>query len=71
MFLGNQEGESISLKQEGESCGSSRSEICGICVKELDCNAPMDMCGKCVKKSGILSTIQLESITQIVCRITL
>ena len=38
------------LKQEGESCGSSRSKICGNCAEGLDCNAPMDMCGQCVQK---------------------
>ena len=65
MFLDDQEVKSISLKQEGESCGSSRSKVCGICAKGLACNAPMDMCGICVKKSGILSTIQLESIRRI------
>ena len=40
------------LKQEGESCGSSRAEVCGICSPELDCNAPFDACGQCVKKPG-------------------
>jgi len=46
-----QEGNnSETLKQEGESCGSSRSKICGNCAEGLDCNAPMDMCGQCVQK---------------------
>ena len=37
------------LKKLGESCGSSRSEICGLCDEGLDCNAPFDACGQCVK----------------------
>lgn len=37
------------LKKLGESCGSSRSEICGLCDEGLECNAPFDACGQCVK----------------------
>ena len=44
------------LKKLGESCGSSRSEICGLCDEGLDCNAPFDACGQCVKN---LSTYNL------------
>lgn len=36
------------LKQLGESCGSSRTETCGICVDGLECNAPFDACGECI-----------------------
>ena len=41
---------SIGLKQIGDSCGSSRSEICGLCDDGLECDAPFDACGQCVSK---------------------
>ena len=40
------------LKEEGESCGSSRARDCGKCEKGLKCNGPAKKCGKCVKKQG-------------------
>ena len=39
-------------KQEGETCGTSRSRVCGVCASHLKCNAPMDACGNCVKDQG-------------------
>ena len=41
---------SIGLKQIGDSCGSSRSEICGLCDEGLECEGPFDACGQCVRK---------------------
>ena len=45
----------LNPKQEGETCGFSRSEICGVCGDGLQCDAPwMDACGYCIKKRGSL-----------------
>merc|ERR1719418_117728 len=44
------------LKQEGETCGSSRREVCGVCENGLQCDAPMDACGHCIAKKEHEST---------------
>ena len=44
--------EARKLKQEGETCGSSRREVCGVCGNGLQCDAPMDACGHCINKKG-------------------
>ena len=45
------------LKREGETCGFSRSEVCGVCEDGLQCLGVMglqimDACGHCMKKRG-------------------
>ena len=47
-----QKAETRNLKQEGETCGSSRKEVCGVCENGLQCDAPMDACGHCIAKKG-------------------
>ena len=47
-----QKAEARNLKQEGETCGSSRREVCGVCENGLQCDAPMDACGHCINKKG-------------------
>merc|ERR1711997_1369724 len=48
--------EARNLKQEGETCGSSRREVCGVCENGLQCDAPMDACGHCINKKEHKST---------------
>ena len=61
LYVRVQKAEARNLKQEGETCGSSRREVCGVCENGLQCDAPMDTCGHCITKKGnvLLSYIYL------------
>ena len=51
-------GSTNDLRKEGESCGRSTTENCGICGEGLECTRHLfDACGVCAKKGDNLDKL--------------